>query len=247
MKILVTGGAGYIGSITNRLLCDHGYETVVFDNLSTGHKDSVQSGQFIQGDLNNKKDIEKAFELHKFDAVVHFAAKALAGESMQRPEQYIENNVMGGTNLLDTMRRHGCSKFIFSSTCAVYGYPKTLPVTEEESIKPVSVYGASKYMFESILHWYSNLFDIKYVALRYFNACGALSNDSLEEAHPAETHIIPLALDVALGKKKVFSVYGNDYHTPDGTCIRDYIHVSDFIFVVSITNNMLFDRCWILY
>lgn len=226
MNILVTGGAGYIGSITNRTLIEAGHKTIVFDNLSSGYADTVPAN-LIVGDLRNKQDIHKVFSDNHIDIVVHFAAKALAGESMKNPYEYYENNVLGGLNLVEVMREHNCKKIIFSSTCAVYGYPDTLPVTEEEKINPESVYGSSKRMFEEVLEWYETVYGIRHVILRYFNAAGAALDGSLGERHVPETHIIPIALDVALGKKPAFSVFGNDYDTADGTCVRDYIHVLD--------------------
>lgn len=227
MKILITGGAGYIGSITNRMLSDLGYQTVIFDNLSTGHKESIGNTLLVQGDLKNPADVEQVFSEHKFDAVIHFAALALAGESMQLPYEYFRNNISGGLNLVESMHKHGCTRLIFSSTCAVYGYPDTLPVRESESFKPVSVYGASKRIYEEVLEWYGKIYGIRYAFLRYFNAAGAWEDGSLGENHPLETHIIPIAIQVAQGKRKEFEIYGNDYRTKDGTCIRDYIHVMD--------------------
>lgn len=226
MNILVTGGAGYIGSITNRILQEAGHTTVVFDNLSSGYAENVPE-HLIVGDLRHKAEIEKVFVSHQIDIVVHFAAKALAGESMKNPYEYYENNVLGGLNLVEVMREHNCKKIIFSSTCAVYGYPEKLPVTEEEKINPESVYGSSKRMFEELLQWYATIYGVRHVILRYFNAAGAALDGSMGERHVPETHIIPIALDVALGKKPSFSVYGNDYETADGTCVRDYIHVLD--------------------
>lgn len=227
MAILVTGGAGYIGSITNKLLRDKGFETVIFDNLQTGHKTAASDTQFVQGDLKNKTDIDLVFKKVKIDAVVHFAALALAGESMQKPYDYYVNNIVGGLNLLEAMKDHGCQKIVFSSSCAVYGTPTKLPVAEDAPIHPESVYASSKRMFEEVLGWYETLYNIKSVILRYFNASGATLEGTLGEAHNPETHIIPIALDVALGKRKEFEIYGDDYKTPDGTCIRDYIHVLD--------------------
>lgn len=226
MKFLITGGAGYIGSITNSLLRSKGHETVIFDNMSNGHEKAVLDTKLIVGDLRNRKDIESAMHSDSFDAVIHFAALALAGESMKEPYAYYHNNIDGGLNLLEAMRMVGCKTIIFSSTCAVYGFPKTLPVTEESPIAPASVYGASKRNFEEILDWYEKIHDIKNAKLRYFNACGALPDGSLGEAHGVETHIIPVALN-AIVEGKPFTVFGKDYATPDGTCIRDYIHVLD--------------------
>ncbi len=226
MRILVTGGAGYIGSIANWLLRTEGHETVVFDNLSIGHKEAVGDTKLIVGDLRNKKEIEDVLKHEHFDAVFHFAALALAGESMEKPFEYFHNNIEGGLNLLEAMRSGACKMIIFSSTCAVYGFPKQLPVTEESPIAPASVYGASKRNFEEILDWYEKIYDIKSAKLRYFNACGALPDGSLGEAHPNETHIIPVALR-AVAQDKPFYVFGNNYQTKDGTCMRDYIHVLD--------------------
>ena len=227
MKILITGGAGYIGSITNKLLEAQGHDTVIFDNLSRGHREAVGKTPLLVGDLTNISDINEVFEQHSFDAVIHFAALSLAGESMEKPYEYFHNNLLGGLNLLEAMRKHNCKKIIFSSTSAVYGYPKRVPIVEEEAIAPVSVYGASKHMVEEMIGWYGKTYGISSVILRYFNAAGAMLDGSLGEDHEPESHIIPMALSVALGKKEKFELFGDDYETPDGTCIRDYIHVVD--------------------
>lgn len=226
MKFLITGGAGYIGSITNWLLRSKGHDTVIFDNMENGHREAVGDTKLIVGDLRNQHDIRETLKAEKFDAVIHFAALALAGESMQKPYEYYHNNIDGGLNLLEAMRDVSCKTIIFSSTCAVYGFPKSLPVTEDSPIAPASVYGASKRNFEEILDWYEKIHGVRHAKLRYFNACGALPDGSLGEAHPVETHIIPVALD-AIVKGKPFTVFGNDYDTADGTCVRDYIHVLD--------------------
>lgn len=227
MKILVTGGAGYIGSITNVLLGQAGFETVILDNLSTGHRQAAGKTKLLEVDLKDKAGIEKVFSENKFDAVIHFAALALAGESMERPYDYYVNNIVGTLNLLEAMRQYGCSSLVFSSTCAVYGTPEKVPVSESAPIHPESVYASSKRMAEEILSWYDKRFGIRSVMLRYFNAAGAVLDGTLGEFHSPETHIIPIALEVALGKRPQFEIYGNDYPTPDGTCIRDYIHVVD--------------------
>jgi UDP-glucose 4-epimerase len=227
MNILVTGGAGYIGSVTNRILRDRGWQTVIFDNLSAGHRQAAGDTQIVVGDLRDRESINAVFNDRKIDAVIHFAALALAGESMQKPYEYYVNNIIGGLNLLEAMRAHDCKTIVFSSTCAVYGHPQTLPVTEREPYKPVSVYGASKRNFEEILSWYEKIYGIRYAALRYFNAAGAMPDGTLGEDHRPESHIIPIALDVAAGTRPEFTVFGDDYDTPDGTCIRDYIHVLD--------------------
>ncbi|MGB9706568.1 MAG: UDP-glucose 4-epimerase GalE [Microgenomates group bacterium] len=226
MKILVTGGAGYIGSHTVALLQKEGYEVVVFDNLVYGHREAV-SCPLIKGDLLDKAAIIKVFSQNKFTAVIHFAAYALAGESMKQPGKYFENNILGGLNLLEAMKDFGIKYIVFSSTCAVYGYPKKLPVTEESPLNPISVYGESKLAFEKILYWYDEIYGIKNVCLRYFNAAGADLEGKIGEDHQPETHIIPLAIKTALGQQPEFSLFGDDYPTPDGTCIRDYIHVLD--------------------
>lgn len=224
MKILVTGGAGYIGSITVNELIKAGFEIVVFDNLVYGHQDAI-SCELIKGDLLDRKSLDKIND--SFDAVIHFAAYALAGESMNDPYKYFNSNVQGGLNLLEFMKSRDIRNIIFSSTCAIYGYPTTLPVTENENKKPESTYGESKLMFENILQWYDKIYKIKHINLRYFNAAGASLDGDLGEDHDPETHIIPIAINTALGKFSRFNLFGDDYNTPDGTCIRDYIHVLD--------------------
>ncbi len=233
MKILVTGGAGYVGSHTVSELLKQGHEAVVFDNLVYGHKEAIKC-PLIVGDLLHKEEISSVFEKEKFDGVIHFAAYALAGESMKEPGKYLENNLQGGLNLLEAMKNHGVDKIVFSSTCAIYGFPDKLPVVEEEDLpagrqvkKPVSIYGESKLMFEKILQWYDKLFQIKNICLRYFNAAGASLDGSIGEDHSPETHLIPLTMQVALGQREKLVIFGNDYKTADGTNIRDYIHVLD--------------------
>ena len=226
MKILVVGGAGYIGSHTVSELLKKGYEVLVFDNLSSGHKEAVEC-PLVEEDLLNKKQIEKVFENQKIDGVIHFAALSAAGESMKEPGRYFENNLQGGVNLLEAMKKFGVNKIVFSSSCAIYGYPEKLPVNEEEDKKPVSVYGETKLMFEKILYWYDQLFGIKSVSLRYFNAAGASLDGSIGEDKRPLTNIIPVAMKVVLGQQEKFTLFGDDYPTPDGTCIRDYVHVLD--------------------
>lgn len=225
MRVLVTGGAGYIGSVTVRELLNEGHEVVVYDNLVYGHKEAV-SCELVIGDLLDLEFL-KANVSGTFDAVIHFAAYALAGESMQSPFKYFNSNIQGGLNLLEFMRERKIPNIIFSSTCAIYGYPSKIPVTEEEEKKPESVYGESKLMFERILQWYDTVYGIKYINLRYFNAAGAVNDGTIGEDHSPETHIIPIAIQTALGKFPSFKLFGTDYPTIDGTCIRDYIHVSD--------------------
>lgn len=225
MKLLVTGGAGYIGSITVKLLEKEGHEVVVFDNLVYGHKESVES-ELIQGNLEDKEFLFSSLKDHSFDGVIHFAAYALAGESMQNPYKYFYSNLTGGLNLLELMKSKNIKDIIFSSSCSIYGTPDKLPVTEDESKKPESVYGESKLMFEKILGWYDKVFGIKHINLRYFNASGAAMDGSLGEEHDPETHIIPNAIKAAI-EGRTFSLFGDDYETSDGSCIRDYIHVED--------------------
>jgi UDP-glucose 4-epimerase len=225
MKILVTGGAGYIGSITVKLLQEKGHQPIVFDNLIYGHKEAVTC-PLIVGDLLDKEFLFKSFESENFDAVIHFAAYALAGESMDNPYKYFYNNIQGGLNLLDLMKEKKIPNIIFSSTCSIYGTPKVLPVSEKEEKKPENVYGESKLMFEKILDWYDTIYGIKHINLRYFNAAGAAPDGSLGENHNPETHIIPTAIKSAMDNKP-FNLFGDDYPTKDGTCIRDYIHVQD--------------------
>lgn len=225
MKILVTGGAGYIGSVTVNNLLRKGHEVVVFDNLIYGHKESV-SCKLVIGDLLDKDLLYKSINGQNFNAVVHFASFALTGESMHAPFKYFQNNIVGGLNLLETMKENGVKYLIFSSTCSIYGTPKNLPVDENSEKNPESVYGESKLMLEKIIDWYSRIYNIKYINLRYFNVAGATIDGKLGENHDPETHIIPLAIKSAL-EGKPFFLFGNDYDTPDGTCIRDYIHVDD--------------------
>ena len=226
MKILLTGGSGYIGSVTTELLCDDGHAVTVFDNLERGHREVVDPrARLIVGDLRDPQPIRDAMRDLKPDAVVHFAAYALVGESMQEPLKYFENNVGGGLHLLDAMLRTGVKKIIFSSTCATYGQPDVLPMTEALPQRPTNPYGESKLMFETALRWEQARRGIQPTFLRYFNACGA--TEKYGEDHEPETHLIPTVLKVALGQAPAVPVFGDDYDTPDGTCIRDYIHIVD--------------------
>ncbi len=226
MKILVTGGAGYIGSVTTELLLDAGHDVTVFDNLERGHRAAVDPrARFIEGDLRQAASIVAAMGDVKPDAVMHFAAFALVGESMEQPELYFRNNVVGGINLADAMLKHEVGRIVFSSTCATYGQPERVPITEDEKQKPTNPYGESKLMFEQTLKWHRELHGMKTIFLRYFNACGATVK--FGEDHTPETHIIPIVLQAALGKRKKVFIYGDDYETPDGTCVRDYIHIVD--------------------
>lgn len=227
MAILICGGAGYIGSHANKMLSRMGYETVVFDNLIYGHREAVKWGSFVEGDLKNPEEIEAVFEKYPIDAVMHFAAYAYVGESVVDPEKYYFNNVACTLNLLRAMRRHGCDKIIFSSTCATYGEPERVPIVEEMDQRPINPYGASKLMVERILADYGVAYGLRSVALRYFNAAGADPEGEIGEDHNPETHLIPLVLDAASGKQPDIKVFGTDYPTRDGSCIRDYIHVED--------------------
>lgn len=226
MKIFVTGGAGYIGSVCVEELLNIGHEVVVFDNLSEGHRSAVDPGaKFIKGDLADRHVIKRALAESHAEIVMHFAGNALVGESVGNPSKYFQNNVAHGINLLDAMRDCHVSRIIFSSTCATYGNPNRLPMTEDHSQRPLNPYGLSKMMFEQILKWYEVAYGIRHVILRYFNAAGC--TEKYGEHHRVETHLIPNILMVALGKKPHVDIFGKDYETPDGTCMRDYVHVTD--------------------
>lgn len=226
MKILLTGGAGYIGSVTAEALLDAGHQVVVFDNLERGHREAVDPrARLIVGDLRQANQILDAMRAVRPDAVLHFAAFALVGESMEQPELYFHNNVAGGLHLIEAMRRVGVRRIVFSSTCATYGTPDRVPMPEDLPQRPANPYGESKLMLETMLRWYAEIHQFEPVFLRYFNACGA--TERLGEDHDPETHLIPNVLRVALGQAPTVRVFGGDYPTADGTCIRDYIHVVD--------------------
>jgi UDP-glucose 4-epimerase len=228
--ILVTGGAGYIGSHAVLALKQAGYEVVIFDNLEYGHKelvDSVLGVELFVGDTRDRASLDKVFATHKIDAVMHFAAYIAVGESVEKPAMYYENNVVGTLNLLEAMRAANIHKLVFSSTCAVYGIPATTPIVEDCPFAPISPYATSKLMVENILSDFDTAYGFKSVRFRYFNASGADPSGRLGEDHTPETHLVPLVLFAAMGKREHISVYGTDYPTPDGTCIRDYIHVQD--------------------
>lgn len=227
MAVLVCGGAGYIGSHINKQLYKEGYETVVFDNLVYGHKEAVKWGNFVKGDLADRGEIEKVFRQYPIEAVFHFAAYAYVGESVDCPEKYYYNNVVNTLNLLQVMKKYGCSKIIFSSTCATYGEPEKLPITEEMPQKPINPYGTTKRMVEEIFKDYEKAYGLKFVVFRYFNAAGADPEGEIGESHNPETHLIPLVLDAASGIREDIKVFGTAYDTPDGSCVRDYIHVTD--------------------
>jgi len=226
MKILVVGGAGYIGSICAELLLDQGHEIAVFDNLSEGHRRALDPrARFIEGDLQDRQAIDSALAAARPEAVMHFAASALVSESMRHPSKYFRNNISSGLNLLDAMVAAHVERFVFSSTCAIFGLPERMPIDETSPTHPINPYGESKLAFEKILRWYDEIHGLKFVSLRYFNAAGATAN--FGEDHRLETHLIPNVLRVALGQKPHVEIFGTDYETPDGTCIRDYIHILD--------------------
>jgi UDP-glucose 4-epimerase len=226
MHVLVVGGAGYIGSHCTRDLIDHGHTTVVFDNLSTGHREAVSS-EFVQGDIRDRAALRALFSEHEFDAVMHFAAKSLVGESVSNPLRYYDVNVGGTVALLSEMQNSGVMNLIFSSTCAVYGAPEYLPLDEQHPKAPVSPYGLSKLMVEQILDAAREREGFNIAALRYFNAAGAHPDGSLGESHNPETHLIPIALEANMGQRGPLKLFGDDYETRDGTCIRDYVHIMD--------------------
>ena len=226
MKVLLTGGAGYIGSVTTELLLNEGHEVVVFDNLERGHKAAVDKrAKLVVGDLRDAGQIQRAMKNAKPEAVMHFAAYALVGESMTDPGMYFANNTTGATNLVEAMVKHEVPRIVFSSTCATYGFPDKVPITEDTLQRPVNPYGEAKLMFEKVLLWYEKIHGIQPIFLRYFNACGA--TDKFGEDHEPETHIIPNVIKVALKQQPHVNIFGDDYDTPDGTCIRDYIHIVD--------------------
>ncbi len=226
--ILVTGGAGYIGSHYVQYARARGDEIVVLDNLAYGHRESVPEGvAFVKGNMGDRALLDQLFQDYKIDAVVHFAAYAYVGESVTAPAKYYNNNTVATLNVLDTMRDHGVSLFVFSSTCATYGNPQFMPMDETHPQAPINPYGESKFFVEHILRAYDHAYGLKFTALRYFNAAGCDPSGRIGESHDPETHLIPLILETALGKRESISVFGTDYDTPDGTCIRDYIHVAD--------------------
>ena len=225
--ILVAGGAGYIGSHVNQMLQKQGYETIVLDNLVYGHKEAVKQGILEIGSLGDTARLEEIFEQYPIEAVFHFAAYAYVGESVKDPGKYYNKNVVNTLHLLDVMARHGVNMIVFSSTCATYGVPEQIPIVEEMEQRPINPYGASKLMIERILSDYHNAYGVHYCCLRYFNAAGADPAGEIGESHTPETHLIPLILMAAAGDRENIRVFGTDYPTRDGSCIRDYIHVTD--------------------
>lgn len=228
MKILVLGGAGYIGSHTVKELIKSGSQVVIVDNLETGYKEAVHpDAQFYQGDIRDRAFMDNIFEKEKIDGVIHFAANSLVGESMSNPLKYYDNNLYGTKVLLDSMVANGVDKIVFSSTAATYGEPKRVPILETDPTEPTNPYGETKLSMEKMMKWTDQAHGVRYVALRYFNACGADVSGEIGEAHSPETHLIPLILQVPNGQRDKISIYGDDYNTKDGTCVRDYIHVTD--------------------
>lgn len=227
MIVLVTGGAGYIGSHTCRALSQAGHTPFVFDNFENGYRENVKWGDYFEGDIRRQEDLETAFARVKPDAVLHFAAYAYVGESVKKPEKYYRNNLIGSFNLLETMSRHQVRKLVFSSSCATYGIPDRVPIVETQTQIPVNPYGNTKLLMEMMMRDYAAAGHLNFVALRYFNAAGAAVDAEIGENHVPETHLIPLVLDAALGRKPAVTVFGDDYQTSDGTCVRDYIHVED--------------------
>lgn len=227
MSILVTGGAGYIGSHAVLQLIRKGYEVVILDSLEKGHKEAVLGGKLYVGNLQDEDILKKVFTENNIEAVIHFAAYSLVGESVQEPAKYYDNNLVSTMKLLNAMKEYGCKYIVFSSTAAVFGEPENIPIMEMDKKEPTNTYGETKLSMEKMLKWYDVAYGIKSVALRYFNAAGADIEGKIGEDHSPESHLIPIILQVALGKREAIHIYGDDYNTEDGTCIRDYIHVTD--------------------
>jgi UDP-glucose 4-epimerase len=246
LKLLVTGGAGYIGGTVAELLLNKGHEIAVYDNLCHGHRSMVpHRAEFFEGDLADRSKLEQIFSSGSFDGVMHFAALIEAGESMRRPELYFRNNSAATLTLIEAMLAKGVNRLVFSSTAAVYGEPESTPIVEDAPLRPTNAYGESKLLVEQMLGWMNRIHGFRYASLRYFNVAGAIEGRG--EAHDPESHLIPLILDVALGKRKSIKVFGQDYPTPDGTCIRDYIHVQDLAQAHLLAFETLADRDRLIY
>lgn len=241
--ILVTGGAGYIGSHTCKVLHKRGYTPIVLDNLVYGHRSFVKWGPLVEGDINDPVVLDSIFQQYSPEAVIHFAAYAYVGESVIHPAKYYQNNISGTLTLLESMRKYGCSRIVFSSTCATYGIPESLPLTEEHPQAPINPYGRSKLMVETILRDYDHAYGLKSVSLRYFNAAGADPENEIGEDHTPETHLIPLTIYSVLGKREKIDIYGTDYPTSDRTAIRDYIHVCDLAEAHVASLEYLKEKC----
>jgi len=227
MRILVCGGAGYIGSNMTAMLATEGHEPIVFDNLSTGHRSAVEQAECVQGDLADYELLLQTLAEYRIEAVMHFAGLIEVAESVEVPLKYYQNNVCNTQNLLRAMEAAGVEKFVFSSSAAVYGMPTEIPITEDSPKEPINPYGETKWAVERMCHYQSQARKLRYVALRYFNACGAGNSCRLGEDHRPESHLVPLTVQAAMGKRSEITIYGTDYPTPDGTCIRDYIHIDD--------------------
>jgi UDP-glucose 4-epimerase len=241
MRVLVTGGAGYIGSVVTEELVKDGHEVVVYDNLSKGHRGAVVDGaDFVEGDLLEADKLRQALKYKRTDAVIHMAASSLVGESVENPAKYYHNNVVAGLVLLDAMRDCSVSRIVFSSTAATYGEPESQPIFESAPTNPTNTYGETKLAFERAMHWYERAHGLRYASLRYFNAAGA--SEKCGEDHDPETHIIPITLQAATGKRTHVEIFGDDYPTPDGTCIRDYIHVIDLARAHILALDVLSER-----
>ncbi|MDD4938218.1 MAG: UDP-glucose 4-epimerase GalE [Candidatus Shapirobacteria bacterium] len=240
--ILVVGGAGYIGSHINKELNKEGYKTVIFDSLVKGHKEAVKWGEFFEGDLSDIEQIREVFKKYPIEAVMHFAAFIEVGESVKDPQKYYQNNLENTLNLFQVMLENNVKKIIFSSTAATFGNPEYIPIDEKHPQNPINPYGQAKLMVEKILSDYDNAYELKSVALRYFNACGADLDGEIGENHSPESHLIPLILDAAIGKREDIKIFGTDYPTPDGTCVRDYIHVIDLAQAHVLALKYLMDK-----
>ncbi|WP_158751307.1 UDP-glucose 4-epimerase GalE [Acidobacterium sp. S8] len=246
MRLLVTGGAGYIGGTVANLLLDNGHEVTIYDNLCHGHRSMVpERAEFVEGDIADRSKLEQLFSSRKFDGVMHFAALIEAGESMKKPELYFRNNSSSTLVLLEAMLAKSINRLVFSSTAAVYGEPESTPIREDAPLRPTNAYGESKLLVEQMLTWMNRVHGFRYASLRYFNVAGAIEGRG--EAHEPESHLIPLILDVALGKRKNIKIYGRDYPTPDGTCIRDYIHVQDLAQAHLLAFEALAERNRLIY
>ncbi len=247
MRVLVCGGAGYIGSNMTAMLNAEGFEPVVFDNLSKGHRAAIRDVEFVHGDLADYQLLVKTFRKYKIEAVMHFAAFIEVGESVLTPLKYYHNNLSNTQNLLSAMEAEHVDRFVFSSTAAVYGMPQKVPVTEDSPKQPINPYGQTKWSIERMCYYQSQTGRLRYAALRYFNACGAGNNCQSGEDHRPESHLIPLVIQTAMGKRSEIQIYGTDYHTPDGTCIRDYIHIEDLCRAHLLALNRLDENCELIY